>query len=147
MMISTKGKYALQTMIDLAQQAQMCACEDTECTCVSLKAIAERQNISLKFLESIAALLNRGGLIKSTRGKDGGYKLRRKPNEYTIGSILKLTEGSLAPISCAEFGSGEPGACGMAGSCITLPMWQHLDEIVDGYLERITLEDLLRGNV
>ena len=105
MMISTKGKYALQTMIDLAQQARLCACEDTECTCVSLKAIAERQNISMKYLESIAALLNRGGLVKSTRGKDGGYRLTREPEGYTIGSILKLTEGSLAAVSCTDAAS------------------------------------------
>ena len=83
---------------------------------------------------------------KTVARKNGGYRLTREPEGYTIGSILKLTEGSLAPISCSEMGSGG-SACAQAGSCITFPMWQHLDEIVDGYLERITLLDLINGNV
>ncbi|MBQ1282035.1 MAG: Rrf2 family transcriptional regulator [Oscillospiraceae bacterium] len=139
MMVSTKGRYALRIMIELADR-----CDEGY---IPLADIAKRQFVSLKYMEAIVSVLNKAGFVESQRGKDGGYKLRRAPSEYTIGSILKLTEGSLAPISCAEFGNGEPGACEMAGSCITLPMWQHLDEIVDGYLEHITLEDLLRGNV
>ena len=139
MMVSTKGRYALRIMIDLA--------EHCDSGYISLADIAKRQYVSLKYMEAIVSVLNKAGFVESQRGKDGGYRLKRRPDEYTIGSILKLTEGSLAPISCADLGSGEVGACSMAGSCITLPMWQHLDEIVDAYLERITLSDLLAGNV
>jgi len=138
MMVSTKGRYALRIMIDLAQ--------NREAGYVSLSDIARRQYVSLKYMEAIVSILNKAGFVESQRGKDGGYRLSREPEGYTIGSILKLTEGSLAPISCSEMGSGG-SACAQAGSCITFPMWQHLDEIVDGYLERITLLDLINGNV
>ena len=138
MMVSTKGRYALRIMIDLAQ--------NRESGYVSLSDISKRQYVSLKYMEAIVSILNKAGFVESQRGKDGGYRLTREPAGYTIGSILKLTEGSLAPISCSEMGSGG-NACAQAGSCITFPMWQHLDEIVDGYLERITLQDLLDGNV
>ena len=138
MMVSTKGRYALRIMIDLAQNC--------DAGYISLSDIARRQFVSLKYMEAIVSVLNKAGFVESQRGKDGGYRLTRTPEEYTIGSILKLTEGSLAPISCSEMGSGGT-ACAQAGSCITFPMWQHLDEIVDGYLERITLRDLLNGNV
>ena len=141
MMISTKGKYALQTMIDLAQQARLCACEDTECTCVSLKAIAERQNISMKYLESIAALLNRGGLVKSTRGKDGGYRLAKPAEEITVAEVMAITEGSLAPVSCLE--TCADGQCVHADGCLTLPMWQKLDGIIDEFLSGVTIADIL----
>lgn len=114
---------------------------------VSLSDIAKRQYASLKYLEAIVSVLNKAGFVESLRGKDGGYRLTRDPKEYTIGSILKLTEGSLAPISCSEFGSAGGQACEQAGNCITFPMWRHLDEIIDGYLERITLFDLITGNV
>ena len=145
MMISTKGKYALQTMIDLAQQAQMCACEDTECICVSLKAIAERQNISLKYLESIAALLNRGGLIKSTRGKDGGYRLAKPAEEITVAEVMAITEGSLAPVSCLDTCSD--GQCVHADGCLTLPMWQKLDAVIDEFLSGVTIRDILERRI
>ena len=137
MMVSTKGRYALRIMIDLAQHREE--------GYISLSDISKRQYVSLKYMEAIVSVLNKAGFVESLRGKDGGYRLKRPPEEYTIGSILKLTEGSLAPISCAEFGSNT--VCAQAGSCVTLPMWQHLDEIVDGYLERITLLDLINGNV
>lgn len=139
MMVSTKGRYALRIMIDLAAHL--------DCGYISLADISKRQFVSAKYLESIVSVLNKAGFVESQRGKDGGYRLTHAPEDYTIGSILKLTEGSLAPISCAEFGSSGGASCSMAGSCITLPMWQHLDEIVDGYLEHITLADLLAGNV
>ena len=138
MMVSTKGRNALRIMIDLAQHA--------DGGYISLSDISKRQHASLKYLEAIVSVLNKAGFVESLRGKDGGYRLTRPPEEYTIGSILKLTEGSLAPISCSEFGSGG-SACEQAGSCITFPMWRHLDENIDGYLERITLADLLAGNV
>ena len=145
MMISTKGKYALQTMIDLAQQAQLCACEDAECTCVSLKAIAERQNISMKYLESIAALLNRGGLVKSTRGKDGGYRLAKSANEITVAEVMAITEGSLAPVSCLDTCSD--GQCVHADGCLTMPMWQKLDAVIDEFLSGVTIQDILDRNI
>jgi len=128
-------------MIDLAQHAGE--------GYISLSDIAKRQYTSLKYMEAIVSILNKAGFVESQRGKDGGYRLTRAPEKYTIGSILKLTEGSLAPISCSEFGSAASGkaACEQAGSCITFPMWHHLDEIIDGYLERITLADLIAGNV
>ena len=139
MMVSTKGRYALRIMIDLAQHY--------DGGYVSLSDIAKRQYVSLKYLEAIVSELNKAGFVESLRGKDGGYRLTRDPKEYTIGSILKLTEGSLAPISCSEFGSAGGQACEQAGNCITFPMWRHLDEIIDGYLEHITLFDLITGNV
>lgn len=138
MMVSTKGRYALRIMIDLGQHY--------DGAYVSLSDIAKRQYVSLKYMESIVSILNKAEFVESQRGKDGGYRLKRSPAEYTIGSILKLTEGSLAPISCHAFGSAND-ACERAGNCLTLPMWSHLDEIIDGYLEKITLEDLLNGNV
>ncbi len=138
MMVSTKGRYALRIMIDLGQHY--------DGSYISLSDIAKRQYVSLKYMESIVSVLNKAGFVESQRGKDGGYRLKRSPAEYTIGSILKLTEGSLAPISCQAFGSAND-ACEQAGNCLTFPMWSHLDEIIDGYLEKITLEDLLNGNV
>ena len=135
MRISTKGRYALKIMIDLAQHYGE--------GYISLKDIAERQDVSLKYLEAIAATLNKAGFIISSRGKSGGYRLSRPANEYTVGSVLKLAEGSLAPVSCLYAGS-EP--CERSDVCITLPMWQELDRIVDGYLESVTIEDLVLGN-
>ena len=139
MMISTKGKYALQTLIDLAQQAQ--ACGDGDCSCVSLKAIAERQNISLKYLESIVAMLHRGGLVKSTRGKDGGYRLAKPAGEITVAEVMTMTEGSLAPVSCLE--TYADGQCVHADICLTLPMWQKLDAIIDEFLSGVTIKDIV----
>ncbi len=136
MMISTKGRYALRVMIDLAKQ------QDSEY--ISLKEISERQQISMKYLEAIVSVLNKAGFLKSLRGKDGGYKLSRKPSEYTIGEVLKLTEGSLAPVACLE---GCDTVCQSSDGCITLPLWQKLDGIIDSYLESVTLEDLLCGKV
>ena len=134
MRISTKGRYALLIMVDLAGFPQ------TEY--VSLKDVAERQGVSLKYLEAIAATLNKAGFIISYRGKAGGYRLSRSPSEYTVGSVLKLAEGSLAPVSCL-YGGGE--ACAKSDTCSTLPMWQELDRIVDNYLESVTIEDLILG--
>ena len=136
MMISTKGRYALRVMIDLAKQ------EKNEY--ISLKAISERQQISMKYLEAIVSVLNKAGFLQSLRGKDGGYRLSKEPAQYTIGAILKLTEGSLAPVACLE---GCDNVCQSSDGCITLPLWQKLDGIIDNYLESITLEDLLCGKV
>ncbi len=135
MMISTKGRYALRVMIDLAQNS----CESF----VSLKDVAGRQEISMKYLEMIVSILNRGKMVKSQRGKAGGYRLMREPSEYTVGSIIKLAEGSLAPVSCVE----EGGSCDRMGECVTFPLWKKLDDVIDEYLENITLQDLLEGKI
>lgn len=136
MMISTKGRYALRVMIDLAGR------DSNEY--IPLKEISEKQQISMKYLEAIVAVLNKAGFLNSLRGKDGGYKLSRKPSEYTIGSVLKLTEGSLAPVACLE---GCDTVCQSATGCITLPLWQKLDTIIDTYLESVTLQDLLDNKI
>lgn len=136
MVVSTKGRYALRVMIDLAQQ--------NSDEFISLKDIATRQDISMKYLELIVSALNRGGMLLSQRGKMGGYKLAKKPSDYTIGAILKLSEGPLAPVNCLE---GDVNLCERSGSCITLPMWQKLDKLMSDYLESVTLEDLISGRV
>ncbi len=137
MRISTKGRYALQLLIDLAQH------DGDEY--ISLKDIAERQGVSVKYLESIASTLNKAGFILSFRGKSGGYKLSKPAEEYTIGSVLKLAEGSLAPVSCL-YADGGVEQCAKADTCYTLPMWQELDRIVDEYLESVTIADLIQRN-
>ena len=136
MMISTKGRYALRVMIDLAGR------NNNEY--IPLKEIAEKQQISMKYLEAIVAILNKADFLQSLRGKDGGYRLSKKPAEYTIGSVLKLTEGSLAPVACLE---GCDTVCQSADGCITLPLWQKLDMVIDNYLESVTLQDLLDNKV
>ena len=138
MMVSTKGRYALRVMMDLARH-------NGEDGFVSLKEVAERQNISMKYLEAIVAMLNKAGLVASKRGKEGGYRLLRTAGEYTVAEILTLTEGSLAPVACME----ETGctACEQSSLCQTLPLWQKLDSIIENYLRAVTLEDLLNGNL
>ncbi len=133
MKISTKGRYALRVMIDLAQNN----IEEF----VPLKEISERQEISLKYLETIIGMLCRAGFVLSMRGKSGGYKLAKVPGDYTIGSILKLTEGSLSPVACLD---SDANQCSRSAHCITLPMWQKLDNLINDYLESVTVEDLIR---
>lgn len=133
MTITTKGRYALRILLDLAQQ-------DPEMV-VPLNAIAKRQEISNKYLEMIMGMLQKAGIVKSTRGKNGGYQLARRPEEYTVGEILRLTEGSLASVACLE--TSEKG-CERASECLTLPLWQELDRIVETFLESVTLQDLLQ---
>ena len=135
MRISTQGRYALQMMVDLAQHYGD--------GYISLKDVAERQGVSLKYLEAIAATLNKAGFILSTRGKAGGYMLSKPAGDYTVGSVLKLAEGSLAPVACVYEG-GE--SCERSEVCFTFPMWQELDRIVDEYLESVTIDDLIHGN-
>lgn len=135
MMISTKGRYALRVMLDLADQAE---------GYLSLKEIADRQQISVKYLESIAAILNRAGLVRSQRGKDGGYCLARPAGEITAAQVLRLTEGTLSPVACPSL-EGNP--CQRAETCKTLPLWRVLDETIDRTLSSVTLEDLLRGRI
>ncbi len=136
MRVSTKGRYALRVMLDLGEHKGE--------GFLSLKEVAQRQQISMKYLEMIVATLHKAGFLTSLRGKSGGYQLAREPKEYTIGSILKLTEGSLAPVKCLD---AEGEKCERASECITLPLWTKLDDMIDGYLEKITLQDLLDGNV
>ncbi len=136
MKVSTKGRYALRIMIDLAQNSQE--------RVVALKDIASRQEVSAKYLELIVSMLNRAGFVVATRGKMGGYRLARKPEEYTIGAILKLTEGNLAPVAC--LGTGEQ-TCDRAGACISLPLWEKLDQVIDDYLESVTLADLVERRI
>ncbi len=132
MKISTKGRYALRVLIDLAQQ-------NTD-EYISLKEISDRQQISMKYLETIVAILQKAGLLMSLRGKEGGYRLAKAPSEYSVGAVLKLTEGSLAPVACLEYSTN---TCDRAANCITLPMWKKLDKLIDDYLESVTIEDML----
>lgn len=132
MMISTKGRYALRVMIELAN-----AGEDN---LLPLKDIATNQNISEKYLESIIKLLVQGEMVIGHRGKGGGYKLSKPVPEYTVGSILKLAEGSLAPVACL---GDKEHACDRASGCLTLPLWTELYKLIDDYFEGVTLEDLV----
>jgi len=131
--ISTKGRYALRVMIDLA--------EHNTGEYIPLADIARRQEISEKYLESIVAVLSRKKFLNALRGKGGGYKLARAPGEYTVGSVLKLTEGELAPVACLE---KDADPCPRAGYCKTLGMWTRFYEMIDQFFEGITLEDLVR---
>ena len=131
MMVSTKGRYALRVMVDLS--------EHNTGTYIPLKDIAERQEISQKYLESIMTVLSKGGFVDALHGKGGGYKLNRDPDEYTVGSILKLTEGTLAPVACLD---SDHKKCDRATNCRTLPMWIELERLVNNYLGGITLGDL-----
>ena len=133
MLISTKGRYALRVMIDLAEhQAE---------GFIPLKVIAQRQEISEKYLERIIKLLVRAKLLNGVRGKGGGYKLTKTPEQYSVGSILRLTEDSMAPVSCLESGAD---ACPRAAECRTLPLWQGLNKIISDYLDNITVADLMQ---
>lgn len=136
MKISTKGRYALRMMLDLAQNKGEKP--------VSIKEIAERQHISDKYLEQIISVLNKSGYVKSVRGPQGGYILIKNPKDYTVGMILRLTEGSLAPVECLEF---EENTCSRRQECVTLKVWEKIDQAVKDVVDNITLEDLLQwGN-
>jgi len=132
MKISTKGRYALRLMLDLAMNG-------TD-EFVALKDIAERQSISKKYLEQIVPLLNKSGLLRTNRGYQGGYMLARPVKEYTVGEILRITEGSLAPVACLDT---EINYCERKDDCITLPLWNGLYKAVTDYLDSVTLQDLL----
>ena len=132
MLISTKGRYALRVLIDIAEHHTQ---ERTP-----LKEIAERQNISKKYLEQIVPLLNRSGLLKTNRGNRGGYMLAHKPSECSVGEVLRATEGSLAPVSCLEF---EPNECPRKEECATLYIWEGLYKVINEYLDGITLQDII----
>ena len=136
-MISTRGRYALRMMLDLA--------ENQGDGYVALKDIAARQEISKKYLEQIIPVLNRAGLLQTTRGVQGGYRLTRRPEEYTVLDILSATETGLAAVACLE---QDANPCARCADCLTLPVWQGLDKVVKDYLGGITLQDVLdRRNV
>lgn len=131
MMVSTKGRYALRVMVDLAQHGGE--------GYIPLKDIAQRQGLSEKYLESIVKLLARNGDLAGVRGKGGGYRLTRTPEEYSVGAILRLTEGSLSPVNCQAL----DGHCENAARCRTRPLWEKLDAMVENYLDSVCLADLL----
>ena len=132
MLVSTRGRYALRIMLELGRHEGE--------GCVPLPVIAENQQISEKYLESIVSVLAKAKLVEGQRGKGGGYRLTRPLSECSVGEILRLTEGSLAPVSCLD---GDTNACPRAGQCSTLPMWEKLDRLINGYLDSVRLSDLL----
>ena len=131
MKISTRGRYALRFMIDLAQHKQD--------EFIPLKDISKRQAISIKYLEQITSLLSKYGLLPSVRGPQGGYKLARPTNQYTVGEILRITEGNLAPVSCLE---ANAMGCGRQSICATIKLWKGLGKVINAYLDGITLDQL-----
>ena len=133
MIVSTKGRYALRVMVYFALHGS----EEY----IPLKQIAESEGISQKYLEAIMAVLSKAGFVDAIHGKGGGYRLNRKPEQYTVGSILKLTEGNLKTVSCTTEGAS---ACNRSTCCRTLPMWERLDNMVEAFFEGITLADLMK---
>ncbi len=131
MKISTKGRYALRLMIDLAVN-------DTGEN-ISIKEISKRQQISIKYLEQIISMLNRAGFVISERGANGGYRLAKAPEEYTVGMILRLTEGSLAPVACVENGKN---SCERYASCVTYKVWEKINNAVNNVVDNITIAQL-----
>ena len=136
MIVSTKGRYALRVMVSFAQRG---GAEH-----LPLKEIAEAEGISQKYLESIMTTLSKAGFVDAVHGKGGGYRLNRPPEGYTVGSILKLTEGGLSAVSCTAQGAS---ACARTECCQAKPMWDKLDKMIDDFFEGITLADLLNDNV
>lgn len=132
MLVSTKGRYALRVMIDLAEHQASGR--------IPLKEIARRQDVSEKYLENILSTLVRNGLLSGMRGKGGGYRLTQAPDRFTVGQVLRLTEGTLAPVSCLE---GDGAGCGRAAECPTIGMWTELDRMISRYLDGITIADLV----
>lgn len=134
MMISTRGRYALRVMIDLA--------EHSDGSCIPMKEVAQRQDISLKYLEKILPLLVEAGLVEGQHGRGGGYRLTKPPEAYPISDILLLTEGDLAPVACLGC-TAEP--CQRTADCRTYPMWQELNKRINHYLESVTIADLMKN--
>ncbi len=132
MMISTRGRYALRVLLDLAQNAQ-----DRP---VPIKEVATRQDISLKYLERIMPLLSKGGFVSASSGRGGGYRLKLKPDKCRVGDILRLTEETLAPVACL---SPMARACPRSAACLTLPMWQEFNDLANSFFDNITLAGLL----
>lgn len=137
MIISTRGRYALRVLIDLAEQGSK---DDY----IPMKEIAQRQGISLKYLERILPVLSKNSFLEGIHGKGGGYRLCKKPEEYKIGDILRLTEGNLAPVACLECNAGP---CERADECRTLEMWKNLHSLLNDYFDKITLADLMKKDI
>jgi Rrf2 family protein len=135
MKISTRGRYAVRLMLDLALN-------DSD-TYITVKSIAERQDISGKYLEQIISVLSRAGFVKSVRGSQGGYKLSRPPEEYTVGMILRAIEGSLVPVACLE---DEVNQCPRSDTCATLDVWKQIDDAVNQVVDGTTLADLVENH-
>lgn len=135
MKISTKGRYALRMMADLAQHRSD--------GFIALKDIAKRQNISKKYLEQIVPLLNKAELLHTNRGYQGGYSLSKAPDKYTVGEILRVTEGSLSPVVCLQHGEND---CPQRAECVTLPIWDGLYKVINDYLDSITLMDVINNS-
>ena len=135
MKISTKGRYALRLMIDLAK--------NYDGKYITLKEVSKRQEISIKYLEQITTQLCRAEYLISVRGPKGGYKLSKEPKNYTVGDILRVTEGSLAPIACLE---DEKNSCTRCGTCATLEFWKGLYKVIEDYVNSVTLEDLIKNS-
>ena len=133
MRISTKGRYALRVMIDLAV--------NDKGEFIALKDISTRQNITIKYLEQIVTVLNKAGFLRSMRGNNGGHRLARAPKDYVVGDILRVMEGNLSPVECAAKESGVE--CPLSDNCVTLRFWQGLDKVVNDYVDKFTLEDLV----
>ena len=136
MRISTKGRYSLRMLLDLA--------ENRDRGYISLKEIAERQGISKKYLEQIVTLLTSSDVLRTNRGYQGGYMLARDPDQFTIGEILRKTEGNLSPVACMM---DSPNQCCRSAICKTLPVWQGLEKVVNNYLDKITLQTIIDGNL
>lgn len=132
MRISTKGRYALRLMLDLAMNDSGAP--------IRLKDAARRQEISEKYLEQIISVLNKAGFVRSIRGPQGGYVLQKRPEDYTVGMILRLTEGSLAPVECVEY---EQSGCERENGCVTKILWKKLNDAINGVVDTVTLEDLM----
>ncbi len=132
MKISTKGRYALRTMLDLAMHDRGAL--------IPLKDISARQGITIKYLEQVVTLLSRAGYVRSVRGAGGGYRLSKDPSEYTAGDILRVAEGSLAPVACLEDSENQ---CPRAAECLTLGFWEGLAGVINQYVDSVTLEDLV----
>lgn len=135
MNVTSKGRYALRIMIDLAQHRDE--------GYISLKTISDRTELSMKYLEMIVGNLKKAELVESTRGKEGGYKLSKTPEEYSIGEILNCIEDNLAPVACIKAGSIN---CEKSAACLTVPMWKELDDITNAYLATVSLRDLITGD-
>jgi len=133
--VSTKGRYALRMLLDLA--------EHKDDGFIPLKDIAQRQDISKQYLEQIVSIINSSGALRANRGKQGGYMLAKEPSEYTVGQLLRITEGNLAPIACLE---DKVNQCERVKKCKTLSMWKGLNKVIADYLDGITLQDLLDKN-
>ncbi|MBQ8526162.1 MAG: Rrf2 family transcriptional regulator [Clostridia bacterium] len=133
MMISTRGRYALRVLMDLAENADK--------GYIPMKSVAERQELSLKYIERIMPILSKNKLVEGIHGKGGGYRLVKEPSEYRVGDILRLTEGNLAPVACLEC---DAKPCQKADKCRTLPMWREFHNMANNYFDGITIEDLMK---